>query len=804
MRECRIKQDFFQLLLSNVRLPIKGVGMELEYLEEVKKLLHGQSYNVVGKDMQRVDAVEKVTGMAKYAADYMMEKALHVKTVRSPYAHALVKRVDRANTLKIPGVEAVLTAEDVPGENQIGYLVDDQPILTTKARYIGDIVALVVARNDRAAWEGADQLRVEYEELPAIFDPREALPSDIRIHEHSKIATDVKILKGNVEEAFRQCDVIVEKTYRTGSQDHAYLEPEAAVAIPTGVRSVTVIGTTQNPFRTRHTVARVLGWKDSEVMIMTPYIGGGFGGKDTYGPLICSLAALAAVKLGRPAMIVFPRYESFAYRFKRGPFEIRYKTGATKDGKVKAIQVDYVVDAGGYATWSVGFTKRAAYHATGVYEVENVKVEGVAVYTNNLPNAAFNGFGNPQMLFAAESQMDAMAEALNMDPVEFRLKNALVPGSRTGTNQLLDHAVGIKELIQKVAEKAEWSGKRVQYASGQKGTKRRGIGVGCSWHGCGTTGFKGDWAGASVIVNPDGSVSYSTGIVEIGQGTTTSHAMMVAEVLGVPFERVKVGVNNTGTMPDSGETHAQRGTIIGGTAAVDAALKIRKRMNKLAAELWECSEDDVAFANGESYNLKSPSQRITFQDLAYEMYMKGIPPAEYGFIKARRGYPDPETGQGDPYAAYTFGCTIAEVEVDLETGQVDVLRLIPGVAAGKIIQPAVVKGQVYGCGMLGLGYALTEKVVRKDGRMLNPSYTDYLIPTIKDMPEMAELVVVEDEYKYSGFGAKGVGEIAFIATPLAIANALYQAVGIRFYDMPLDTEKIYFAIREKKNHGSRS
>jgi CO/xanthine dehydrogenase Mo-binding subunit len=328
--------------------------------------------------------------------------------------------------------------------------------------------------------------------------------------------------------------------------------------------------------------------------------------------------------------------------------------------------------------------------------------------------------------------------------------------------------------------------------------------VGCSWHGCGTTGFKRDWAGASVIVNPDGSVSYSTGIVEIGQGTTTSHAMMVAEVLGIPFERVKVDVNNTGTMPDSGETHAQRGTIIGGTAAVDAALKLRKRMNRLVAEMWECSEDDVAFENGETYNLKSPKQRIGFQDLAWEMYMKGVPPAEYGFIKARRGFPDPETGQGDPYAAYTFGCTIAEVEVDLETGQVNVLRLIPGVAAGKIIQPAVAKGQVYGCGMLGLGYATTERVLRKEGRMLNPSYTDYLIPTIKDMPEMADLVVVEDEYKFSGFGAKGVGEIAFIATPLAIANALHQALGIRFYDMPLDMEKVYFAIREKKSHGSRS
>ena len=778
--------------------------MEFEYLEEVRKLLHGRSYNVVGTDVRRVDGLEKVTGLAKYSADYLIERALRVKAVRSPYAHAVVKSIDKASALRIPGVEAVILPEDVPGENQMGYLVDDQPIITPKARYVGDIVALIVARDEKTAWQGADQIQVEYEELPAVFDPREALKGNFRIHDRGKLATDAKVKKGNVEEGFRQCDVIVERTYRTGSQDHAYLEPEAAVAIPGGARGVTVIGTTQNPFRTRHSLARVLGWKDSEVTIMTPYIGGGFGGKDTYGPVICALAALPAVHLGRPAMIIYSRYESFAYRFKRGPFEIKFKTGATKDGKLRAIQVDYIVDAGGYATWSVGFTKRAAYHATGVYEVEHVQVEGQAVYTNNLPNAAFNGFGNPQMLFAAESQMDLMAEALKMDPVEFRLKNALVPGSRTGTNQLLDHAVGIKELIQKVAEKADWRGKRAQYAGGQQGNKRRGIGVGCSWHGCGTTGFKRDWAGASVIVNPDGSVTYSTGIVEIGQGTTTSHAMMVAEVLGIPFDSVRVDANNTGRMPDSGETHAQRGTIIGGTAAVDGALKIRKRMNKLAAELWECTEEEVAFGNGETYNLQHPSQRIAFKDLAYEMYMRGIPPAEYGFIKARRGVPDPQTGQGDPYAAYTFGCTIAEVEVDLETGQVEVLKLIPGVAAGKIIQPAVVKGQVYGCGMLGLGYALTERVLRREGKMLNPTYIDYLIPTIKDKPEMADLICVEDEYKYSGFGAKGVGEIAFIATPLAIANALHQATGLRFLEMPLDMEKIYFALREKKSHGSRS
>jgi len=378
----------------------------------------------------------------------------------------------------------------------------------------------------------------------------------------------------------------------------------------------------------------------------------------------------------------------------------------------------------------------------------------------------------------------------------------LVPGSRTGTNQLLDHAVGIKELIEKVAEKADWKGKRVKCLDSKTRTKRRGIGVGCSWHGCGTTGFKQDWAGASVIVNPDGSVTYSTGIVEIGQGTITSHAMMVAEVLGIPFEWVRVIGNNTNTMPDSGETHAQRGTIIGGTAAVDAALKLRKRMNKLAAEVLNCKDEEIALENGEAYDINNASQRMSFKDLAYEMYMSGSPPAEYGFIKARRGNPDPETGQGDPYAAYTFGCTIAEVEVDLETGHVVVLKLSPGVAAGKIIQPAVVRGQIYGCGILGLGYALTERVVRGEGRMLNPSYIDYLIPTIKDKPEMAELVCVEDEYKYSAFGAKGVGEIALISTPLAIANAVYNALGIRFYEIPLDPEKIFFAVKGESRNGS--
>jgi CO/xanthine dehydrogenase Mo-binding subunit len=781
----------------------EGFDVYRDYLEEVKKLVREKDYRIVGTNVRRVDGLDKVTGFAKYTADLTMENVLVVRPVVSPHPHAVIKSVKKGSAEKVPGVVSVITGEDIPGDNVCGYYIDDQPLIAAdKARHVGDMVALVVAENEEAAWAGVDAVKVEYEELPAVFEPKEALEGDFEIHE-AKSPDGVKVRKGDVDQAFKACDVIVDRTYRPGSQDHAYLEPESAVAIPEERHGITVISTNQNPFRTRRAVARILGRPESQVRIVTPYVGGGFGGKDTYGPFISSIAAVAAQKTGRPAMALYTRYDSLAYRFKRCPFEIKYKSGATRDGKLKAIEVEYTVDCGGYACHAIGLLKRAAYHATGVYEVPNCKVTGLCVYTNNLPGAALNGFGNPQMLFAVESQMDQLAEALSLDPVEFRLRNALVPGSRTGTGQLLDHSVGIKELIDEVAKKADWTGKRDKREEKGKETKRRGMGMGCSWHGCGTTGFKRDWAGASVILNPDGSVSYCTGIVEIGQGTITSHAMMVAEILGVPYESVKVDANDTSGIPESGETHAQRGTFIGGTAAVDAALKLRKGLDTLAAEILACHGDEIIIEEGMAYNLNDPSQKISFEDLVREMYHRGISPAQYGFILARRGYPDPETGQGEPYAAYTFGCTIAEIEVDTETGSVEVLKLYPGVAAGKILQPEIVRGQVYGCSMLGLGYALTESVVREEGRVINHSFTDYVIPTIKDKPEIAELVCVEDEYKYSAFGAKGVGEIALISTPLAIANAVYDAIGVRCYDLPLNAERVYFTQRSSKSDGRR-
>ena len=769
--------------------------MYTEYLTEVKKLLKGKPYSIVGKNVRRVDGLDKVTGREKYTADFLIPNALVVRPVGSPHPHAWIKNIDKSGALGVPGVVSVITGRDIPAKNECGYYINDQPLMPTdKVRHVGEIVALVVAEDLEAAWAGVDALVVEYDELPAVFVPREALDGDFKIHD-TKSPETVKIRKGDAEAAFRECDVVIERTYKAGSQDHAYMEPEAAVAIPEERGSISVISTNQSPFRVRDVVSRVLGKPQADVKVVTPMIGGGFGGKDTYGPIISSFVAIAAVTTGRPAMMVFTRKESLTHRYKRCPFDMRFKSGATKDGKLKAIEVEYTADIGGYSAHAINLMQRAAYHATGVYEVPNCKVTGVAVYTNNLPCAAFNGFGNPQMGLATESQMDLLAEALNMDPVEFRLKNALVPGSRTGTNQLLDHSVGIKPLIEQVAAKAGWARKKAASSKSNGGRIRRGIGIGCSWHGNGTTGYKQDWAGASLILNPDGSATYCTGIVEIGQGSITAHAMMVAEVLGIPFESVRVVGNDTSRMPDSGETHAQRGTSIGGTAAVDAALKLRKRINDVAAEVLECAEDNISIEDGFVFDAEKPNYRIPFSDIAREMYKRGSPPSEYGFILANRGFADAETGQGDTYGSYSFGCIIAEVEVDMDMGQISVSRLYPGVEAGKILQPEVVRGQINGCCMLGIGYGLTEAVVRDQGRMLNNSLTDYLVPTIRDMPKIADYVAVEEEYRYSGFGAKGVGELVLIATPLAIVNAVYDATGVQFSELPLNREKTFFALR---------
>jgi len=769
--------------------------MNIEYATVLEKMLHYDSYVYVGKNVRRLDSVEKVIGTAKYTMDFYTEDIYPLRVLFSTRPHAIIKSItiDKKEVERLKAF--ILTSKDIPGENQVGYYVQDQPLLATnKVRYIGEPIAISVAPDIESASAALQHVDIEYEDLTAIYDPEQALSSETKIHENGNIAGSVKIRKGNVEEGFANSHVIVENKYKTGPQDHAYVEPEAAICIPTPPDSYLVIASTQNPFRSRDVVARVLGVNHSQVRVVAPFVGGGFGGKDTMGPILCALPAIAAAKLRKPVALVFTREESVKFHYKRPPFTIRYKSAADRRGKLTAVEVEFLVDTGGYATQGVALMRRAAYHGTGPYEVPHVKINGFAVYTNKIPAAAFNGFGNPEILFAAERQMDILAEELGFDPLEFRVMNALVPGSRTGTNQLLDHSVAIKELILAVGEKSKWYVKKKMSGSSTNGGKLYGIGVGCGWHGCGTTGVKQDWAGATVIINPDGSITYRTGIVEIGQGTHTGHAIIVAEILGVPIDWVRVETVDTSAVPDSGETHAQRGLMIAGTAAADAALKLRKKIISTAAELLECSEDDIVIRDGRVYVRGVPHKTLSFKDIAKELYMRGVSPAEFGFIKARRGVPDPETGQGDPYAAYSFSCCVAEVEVDVETGRVRVLRVYPGLEAGFVVNKELVKGQLYGCAIMGQGFATSEKIKTVNGVVKNKGYGDYLIPGILDCPELDEPVFVDAPYRYSAFGAKGAGEVALSATSAAIANAICNATGRRFNEIPITYEKIYFTL----------
>jgi len=767
----------------------------MEYDKILENLLGRDDYLVVGHSVVRTDALEKALGRARFTADYIPKGTAVVKVVRSSQPHARIK-VDVKAALGVPGVLAVLTAADIPGHNQIGYALPDQPFLNgEKVHYIGDPIALVCAENEYAAAEAVDAVEVEYDPLPASFTLDAALQPDAEpIHEDGNVAVTTRIRKGDAERGFSAAEVEVEDTYETPYQEHMYLEPEAAYAVPEGAGKVTVVGTMQSPFLVREKVAHVLGWSLSQVRIIQALTGGAFGGKDDMGPLVCAKAALAAVKLGRPAALVFDRDESVAYTPKRFPARIRYRSGADGEGRITAVEVDITVDCGAYANRAPFWLWRMTAHAAGPYEVENASVDGRAVYTNKVFGGSFRGFGDVAIHFAAESQVDRLAEELGMDPVEFRLRNVLRPGSRTTCDQLLDHSVGMEECLRGAAEAAGWKRGR---ELGRRGSRVRGVGVGCAYHGISTSRSTPDWSAASLILNQDGSFTYRTGICELGQGSPVGHAKIVAEIIGAPLSSIRIEVPDTDSTPNAKPTHGSRGLMLGGTAAADAALKLRQRMISVAAEMLGCPESDVDLREGRAFNKQDPSEGVSFAELAEELYVRGVSPAAYGFYTSPRRFYDPETGLGVNYSVYTFAASVVEVEVDTETGQVDMVKVWPAMDVGRAIDPLMIEGQIHGAVSQGIGFTLMERLVVEDGLVLNPNFKDYVVPSALDTPEVAETIIVEEPYRHSAFGAKGVGEPAIISIVPAIANAIHNATGLRFNTLPITAERLYAALRRR-------
>lgn len=738
-----------------------------------------RNYSVLGKSVIKKDANDKILGTAKYAADMTMPNMLFGGVFRSTIAHGVVKSFDPSAALAIEGVKCVLTYKDIPGKNRIGIILKDEPVLVDdKIRRYGDAIALVAAETPDLVQEALKAIKVEYEEYENVFSAERAAQEDSpKVHGTTNLYQKKHLEHGNVDEAFKHCDVVIEHTYETPMLTHMFIEPDAGLAVYEN-GNMTVYSSTQNPHYDRGEIAATLGFPNNRVSSVQVTTGGGFGGKLDIS-VQCHLALLA-YHTGRPVKIVRGRAESTQVSSKRHPIVMRYKTGATKEGKVLATQVTMTSDSGAYASYGPAVITRACVHAAGPYEIPNIRVDAEFFYTNNPMCGAFRGFGVPQVAVAHEGQMNALAKALGMDPIELRLINAHRPGSVTSTGQELDDNVGFIQCLEAVREKAK---EVLPPCEPTAPYKRRGRGVGCMYYGIGNTGLPNP-AGAFLEVLPDASVNLMVGCADIGQGSTSAMAQIAAEELGLEYEDVRVTFANTQVTPEGGATSASRQTFISGSATMLAARMAKETLAEVAAAFLKVSVEELVFRHREIYSANDESKRMTYLELMAEMKRLGKLALGCGSYNPNTTGLAPEDMSGSPFEVYSYAATIVDLEVDTETGLVDVLNVISAHDVGTAVNVQAVEGQIEGGVVMGAGFALMEKIEVKDGRITNPLFSKYLLATTMDVPKVYP-IVVESPGQAGPFGAKGVGEPALIPTIPATADAVENALGIRFGSLPI-------------------
>jgi CO/xanthine dehydrogenase Mo-binding subunit len=755
----------------------------------------GKRASLIGAGVPRPDAVDKVCGMTRYVDDLAFSGMLHGAVVRSAFPHARIVRIDPRSALADGDVTCVVTHEDVPGRNAVHVVYDDQPALASDVvRYVGEPVALVVARTRRAARAAAQRVLVEYEELPAVTNPEEALAPGAPILVADSTAAEgggnlfneLVLRKGDVERGFAEADVIVEGEYETGYQEHAYLEPQGAIAVPEELGSIAVYVSAQCPFYVQGAVAQVVGLPLSKVRVAQTATGGAFGGKEDVPSLVGALAALMAVKARRPVKLVFDRAEDVLTTSKRHPSRVRYRTGARTDGTLTAIEAEVVLNAGAYQTLSSAVLWRSLCTAAGPYRIPNVKVDARSVATNTVPNGAFRGFGSPQVIFPHESQMDLLAERLGIDRAEIRRRNLLRPGDRTSTNQLVEDSVGVGATLERALDVSDWEGRlrRVEAWNAGRSDRRRGVGLSCVIYGVGLGGKAPflDKAGATMKLEADGSVTIAVGTVEMGQGLTTALLQVAAESLGVPIERVHIAPVDTSRVPDSGPTVASRGTMMSALAILDAAERLRARIGEVAEALLIPPED--------------VSRRL--RDIADAFWHRNLDPAVEGWAETEAVSWDPSTGLGDVYPVYSYATHVAEVEVDMATGETSVVDYVAVHDSGRILNRALATGQVQGGTAQGIGFALMEEIPKRDGRLLANGLTTYRIPTVRDVPPRTGVEFVEAEFAAGPFGAKGIGEVPLMASHVAVARAVAHATGATLTRYPLSPDCVRELVRSAR------
>jgi 4-hydroxybenzoyl-CoA reductase alpha subunit len=757
-----------------------------------------ETFSVVGRRVHRVEGLDKVTGEAKYIADIALPGTLIGKILRSPYPHARILRIDTSRAEKVRGVRAVVTAEDTIKRPWGAFFADQYILSVGKTRYVGEEVAAVAAIDQDTAEEALNLIEVEWEPLPAVFDAEEAIKDGAPlIHEDKErnIAMTMEIERGNIEQAFAESDLIVEDTFQSMPQWHCAIETIGSVADYAPNGKYTIYMNTQTLFNARYRIAAALGVRETDVRIIQSAVGGGFGGKscDDNNALV---AAVLARKARKPVKIINTREEEFLAGSRPRVFmKIDVKLGFKKDGRIRAKQTRIIADNGAYSAKAPAITGVAAMRHDTCYRYTDVKTEAYLVYTNKIPTGAFRGFGNPSAEWAVEQAIDKGAHELGIDPIEIARINAAEPGYVSPHGNRVT-SCELKQCVDMVEKMMDWKNKRAEKKP------NTGLGLACTVHVSGKRHF-GDYDGSSatIKINEDGKALILSGEGECGQGAHTAMCQIAAEELGVLVEDVEISQADTDLTTFCLGAFASRLTYVSGNAVKNAAAKVKEQLFEQAAEMLEANPKDLVSRDGKIYVKGAEQKALTVGDVARARLFRhgGAPIVGSGSFDADSVLPD-KTRFGNESGAYNYGVQAVQVEVDPETGQVKVLQYVIASDCGTVIYPIGAEGQVEGGLAQGLGYALTEGLRFDEGRPLNPNFSDYRIPSMRDMPPLKHAFA--ESYEPTGpFGAKGLGELNMDPTAAVISNAIFDAVGVRIKTLPITPEKILKALKEKENNG---
>lgn len=763
----------------------------------------------VGRSIAQLEAQEKVSGDAQYIADLYRPKMLHAAVLQSPHAHARILGYDISEAMALPGVRAIVTGDDVDEAHRMGaFIKDEHAIAKGKVRYVGEAVAAVAADTEAIARAAARLISVDYEELPAVLTPEEALaPEAPIVHEDAadffkvfdagtagNLCSRTSFREGDIEQGWRDSDRVFEGWYETQPQAHLSIEPCGALAEVDPSGRVTLWSANQSVFRVQANVCESLGLPMSRLRCLTPRIGAGFGNK--MEPHVQPIVVLLAMKAKRPVKLILSREQDFEMVRARHPFKIRVKTGVKNDGTLVAREVEVLLDGGAFADDSPGVLGYALLMSCGPYRIPHAHCHGRLVYTNKMRFGAFRGFGVPQMTFATETQLDEIADALGLDPIEMRRKNLKREGDTWfGGQAILSN--GLAECLDKVQAASGWTGKRNLPAPPHT---RRALGLSCAAHISGLLS-----TGAIVRLLEDGTLVLNTGAVDIGQGSNTVLAQICADALRVPIDRISIASPDTDGSPYNWGTTASRVTYMTGKSVVGAAAEVEKKIKEHASEILECAVDDLELLPGGSVGLKGvPGRAVSFAAVSARAHWAAGGPivGSHSWVFDQKTVdPKRATVTGLPFpqiGIFTFNAMAVEVEMDETTGKCAVQRAWSACDVGRAVNPQMVEGQIEGAFVQGLGFALVEEMVWDGPRLANPTLMDYKIPTFQEAPKLLQPIIVESHDPSGPFGAKSVGEIGINGVAAAIANAVNAALGVRLRQLPLTSERVLRSMLERE------